>query len=334
MACTYFMVPSVNSQSIQQKLLHFVQCARQNNLKCNTLSHSKWLFTPHTASSPCITNVSSVESIWAFLVYSSTKYWVWLACTRCSGKGRKVNARIKNNQGAGSYRACYMDIVRATLVSQLQYACRAWSGFRSAAECSLLQTIINIRLLEMDLFQQILHQPTNLSFNQSSVIQTCTHSLTYSLTRSTSWPSAGRRALHSSRSAAVSNAFHVVIPTSNSSWRMHMFLGRPRGRVLRNPPSPGAQSERQWTDEARCELEQCLRADEHVRTCPNKTSRRFRISVARSLDVFHRQLRHQWWNHANVSQECDADRTCERPQVYVRLVSTVSMFRHHTTELT
>jgi len=62
-----------------------------------------------------------------------------------------------------------LEVARATLVSQLQYASPARLGFL-ISECSRLQAK-SIRLLDIDFLQRILHQYL-ISFNQSSIIHT------------------------------------------------------------------------------------------------------------------------------------------------------------------
>jgi len=103
-------------------------------------------------------------------------------------------------------------------------------------------------------------------------------------------------------------------------------------------PASGASANGQLSiDETRCELEQHSRADEHARTCPNTAGRRLCVCVARFSWCVRSTLRHCWWNRISVSlpqESCDVDRTCSRLQVSVRPISTLSMFRRHTTGLT
>ena len=53
------------------------------------------------------------------------------------------------------------------------------------------------------------------------------NSVTYSLTHWTAWPATGRSAFQTSRSLAMLQAVSAESPTSTSSWRTQVCLGRP-----------------------------------------------------------------------------------------------------------
>jgi len=89
------------------------------------------------------------------------------------------SAKTQHKQVGGHVGHAIWDVTRAILVSQLQHTSPAWSGFLSAAKCSRLQAIINkavryglLPTHTLSLTDLFYSQPTNLSFNQSSVIHT------------------------------------------------------------------------------------------------------------------------------------------------------------------
>jgi len=103
----------------------------------------------------------------------------------------------------------------------------------------------------------------------------------------TAWPAVGRSTLHVSRSAAAVHSASAVIPESSSTWRTHVFLGRPCCRF-----HVGLKSTRRPTRASihRPSAAWAGTVFESRRTCPNSASRRLCSLLVRrcSLHVFDR----------------------------------------------
>jgi len=134
-------------------------------------------------------------------------------------------------------------------------------------ECLIVFTFIRRPIFTFSAFR---YGTRGHSWNRLLILPSTKSHFTRSVSETHDRLLADRSARLSSRYAAAFHAMSAIIAMSNSTWRTHVFLGRPRGHLIplksASNPVPGASMDRPSAMWART-------VSESRRTSPNTASR-------------------------------------------------------------
>lgn len=144
---TYLLVPSVNSHLIPLELNHISEWAASNNLNLNKSKTSEIIFTPsyQRRNTPTPANISGISrsdriTILGVVFSSSLKFSQHVEYIL--SKAAATMFALRTLRAHGMAQASLHDICKATLITQITYACPAWSGFLSVTDRNRLQSIV------------------------------------------------------------------------------------------------------------------------------------------------------------------------------------------------
>ena len=145
-ACSLLIVPSVNSQLVQEELDHISKWAANNNLALNVSKTKEMIVKrPHTKTDipPVTPGVERVAFMNILGVMFQENMSFTMQVDRLVARGAQTMYALGTLKNHGLNKCALWEVTRATLLSRLTYASQAWWGMLDGAGRQRLQGIIN-----------------------------------------------------------------------------------------------------------------------------------------------------------------------------------------------
>ena len=143
---SYLIVPSVNSQLVQEELDHISKWAANNNLALNVSKTKEMIVKrPHTKTDipPVTPGVERVAFMNILGVMFQENMSFTMQVDRLVARGAQTMYALGTLKNHGLNNCALWEVTRATLLSRLTYASQAWWGMLDSAGRQRLQGIIN-----------------------------------------------------------------------------------------------------------------------------------------------------------------------------------------------
>ena len=143
---SYLIVPSVNSQLVQEELDHISKWAANNNLALNVSKTKEMIVKrPHTKTDipPVTPGVERVTFMNILGVMFQENMSFTMQVDRLVARGAQTMYALGTLKNHGLNNCALWEVTRATLLSRLTYASQAWWGMLDGAGRQRLQGIVN-----------------------------------------------------------------------------------------------------------------------------------------------------------------------------------------------